>query len=158
MMSRSNMEEQSKENVLTKTKLEDENDIYPSMKISIREMKGKLTGNDTPPLVTKSAGDWRIEVHVGDLIDTIKVSVVDDKQKTTINLLQNKSPVPPTLDTKTTSKTVKKLNENMKNKTAEVSDLKSRNNQLADELAVLQNSINSKTANVKDDESDRYQS
>jgi FtsZ-binding cell division protein ZapB len=41
----------------------------------------------------------------------------------------------------------------MKNKAAEVSDLKSRNKQLADELAVLQNSINSKT--VKDDESDR---
>ena len=55
MMSRSNMEEQSKENVLTKTKLDDENDIYPSMKISIREMKGKLTRNDTP--ITKSAGE-----------------------------------------------------------------------------------------------------
>ena len=51
------MEEQSKENGLTKTKLEDENDIYPSMKISIREMEGKLTRNDTPSLVTKSAGD-----------------------------------------------------------------------------------------------------
>ena len=46
LMNRSNMEEQSKENVLTKTKLDDENEIYPSMKKSIREMKGKLTKNE----------------------------------------------------------------------------------------------------------------
>ena len=41
------MEEQSKENVLTKTKLDNESEIYPSMKKSIHEMKGKLTRNDT---------------------------------------------------------------------------------------------------------------
>ena len=46
LMNKSNMEEQSKENVLTKTKLDDENEIYPSMKKSIREMKGKLTRNE----------------------------------------------------------------------------------------------------------------
>ena len=43
LMNSSNMEQQSKENVLTKTKLDSEGEIYSSMKQSIREMKGKLT-------------------------------------------------------------------------------------------------------------------
>ena len=43
LMNRSSMEEQSKENVLTKTVLDDENVIYSSMKKSIREMKGNMT-------------------------------------------------------------------------------------------------------------------
>ena len=46
LINRSGMEEQSKENVITKTKLDDESEIYPSMKKSIREMKGKLTKNE----------------------------------------------------------------------------------------------------------------
>ena len=48
LMNRSNMEEQSKENVLTKTNLSSESEIYPSMKKSIREMKGKLTAKEKP--------------------------------------------------------------------------------------------------------------
>ena len=43
LMNKSKMEPQSKENVLTKTKLDDEKEIYSSMKKSIREMKGNLT-------------------------------------------------------------------------------------------------------------------
>jgi hypothetical protein len=49
------MEEQSKENVLTKTKLDNESEIYPCMKKSIREMKGKLTRNDTKTSEPKSS-------------------------------------------------------------------------------------------------------
>ena len=45
LINRSNMEEQSKENVLTKTNLDDDTEIYISMKKSIREMKGNLTAN-----------------------------------------------------------------------------------------------------------------
>lgn len=43
LMNKSSMEQQSKENVLTKTKLDDEIEIYSSMKKSLREIKGKLT-------------------------------------------------------------------------------------------------------------------
>ena len=43
LMTKSNMEPQSKENVLTKTNVNDEKEIYASMKKSIREMKGNLT-------------------------------------------------------------------------------------------------------------------
>ena len=55
LINRSSMEEQSKENVLTKTKLDNESEIYPSMKKSIREMKGKLTRNDTKTSEPKSS-------------------------------------------------------------------------------------------------------
>ena len=46
LLNRSGMEEQSKENVITKTKLDDDTEIYPTMKKSIREMKGNLTKNN----------------------------------------------------------------------------------------------------------------
>jgi hypothetical protein len=55
LINRSSMEEQSKENVLTKTKLDNESEIYPCMKKSIREMKGKLTRNDTKTSEPKSS-------------------------------------------------------------------------------------------------------
>ena len=54
MMNKSNMEQQSKENVLTKTKLDDESEIYSSMKKSIREMKGNLTTEKAPKAVTEN--------------------------------------------------------------------------------------------------------
>ena len=43
LMNKSSMEQQSKENVLTKTAVNDDEEIYVSMKKSIREMKGNLT-------------------------------------------------------------------------------------------------------------------
>ena len=46
LMNKSSMEQQSKENVLTKTNVNDEKEIYESMKKSIREMKGNLTRNE----------------------------------------------------------------------------------------------------------------
>jgi hypothetical protein len=46
-MNKSNMEQQSKENVLTKKNVNDEKEIYGSMKKSIREMKGNLTRKET---------------------------------------------------------------------------------------------------------------
>ena len=45
-MNKSSMEQQSKENVLTKTKVNDDAEIYVSMKKSIREMKGNLTSQE----------------------------------------------------------------------------------------------------------------
>ena len=47
LMNKTNMEQQSKENVLTKTDLDNEAEIYTSMKQSIRQMKGKLTASET---------------------------------------------------------------------------------------------------------------
>lgn len=46
LLNRSNLETQSKENVLTKTNLDDEKEIYQTLKKSVREMKSKLTQND----------------------------------------------------------------------------------------------------------------
>ena len=46
LMNKSTMEPQSKENVLTKTKLDNDSEIYSSMKKSIREMKGNLTSEN----------------------------------------------------------------------------------------------------------------
>ena len=43
LMNKSSMEPQSKENVLTKTNINDAKEIYETMKKSIREMKGNLT-------------------------------------------------------------------------------------------------------------------
>ena len=45
LMNKSNLEEQSKENVLTKVELDDETKLYSSMMKSIREMKCNLTKN-----------------------------------------------------------------------------------------------------------------
>ena len=47
LMNKSCMEQQSKENVLTKTAVNDDAEIYTSMKKSIREMKGNLTSQDS---------------------------------------------------------------------------------------------------------------
>ena len=47
LMTKSNMEQQSKENVLTKTNLNHETEIYTTMKKSIREMKGNLTRKES---------------------------------------------------------------------------------------------------------------
>ena len=55
LLSRSNMDPQSKENVLTKTKLDSDKEIYTSMKTSIREMKGKLT---QPGMVIENSTFW----------------------------------------------------------------------------------------------------
>ena len=57
LINRSNMEEQSKENVLTKTKLDNDVEIYPTMKKSILEMKGKLTKNDVKTNESNVSGD-----------------------------------------------------------------------------------------------------
>ena len=70
---------------------------------------------------------------------------VIDKQTKTIDLLQSKSLVLPTPENKTTSEAVKKLNENMKNKTAEVNDIKAKNRKLAEELSEAQNKLNDDT-------------
>ena len=43
LLNRSTLEAQSKENVLTKTNLDDESEIYNSLKKSVREMKSALT-------------------------------------------------------------------------------------------------------------------
>ena len=45
LMQKSNLESQSKENVLTKVDLEDESKIYSTMMKSMRELKSKLTAN-----------------------------------------------------------------------------------------------------------------
>ena len=55
LMNRSSMEEQSKQNVCTKTKLDKDVEIYPSMKKYIREMKGKITKNNFEPTSVKSS-------------------------------------------------------------------------------------------------------
>jgi chromosome segregation ATPase len=83
------------------------------------------------------------------------LKIIIDNQKTTIGLIQDKSPVSPTVGDKPTSAAVKKLNDNMKSKTAEVNDLKAKNKQLADELAELQNTVNNKSDNGKTDESEK---
>ena len=74
--------------------------------------------------------------------DKEDLKVENDKQKTTINLLQNKSPVLPSLGNTTTSDTIKKLNETNKSKTAEIADLKTKTRKLADYLSELQNKLN----------------
>ena len=55
LLNRSAMEELSKENVITKTKLDDPAEIYPTMKKSICEMKGKLTKNENKSNETRTA-------------------------------------------------------------------------------------------------------
>ena len=47
MLNRTNLEAQSKENILTKTDLDDDDKIYTTLKKSIREMKSKLTQTAT---------------------------------------------------------------------------------------------------------------
>ena len=63
-----------------------------------------------------------------------------DKQKTTIDFLQNKSQ--PT--NSTAAETIKKLNDNLKTKTKDLVEAKTKNKELAEELAELQNKVNGK--------------
>ena len=79
----------------------------------------------------------------------------NDRLKTTINLLQNKSPVSPSLGNTTTSDVVKKLNETNKSKTATITDLKTKNRKLADELSELQDKLNGTTTTEKGDDSEK---
>ena len=59
--------------------------------------------------------------------ETLKAQI--EKQKTTIDFLQNKSP---SLSNSAASEAIKKLNESMKVKTGEVTNLKQKNKQLAE--------------------------
>ena len=79
----------------------------------------------------------------------------NENLKTTINLLQSKSPVPPSLGNTTTSDTVKKLNDTNKSKTAEIADLKTKNRKQADKLSELQNKLNGNTNDEKGDDSEK---
>ena len=80
--------------------------------------------------------------------ETLKAQI--EKQKTTIDFLQNKSL---SLSNSAASEAIQKLNESMKVKTGEVTNLKTKNKQLAGKLAELQNNVNGKSR--KEDESDK---
>ena len=67
LMNRSNMEEQYKENVLTKTKLYDKGEIYHSMKKPILEMKEKLTNNYAKPHLIKSKHSLANKIEMKDI-------------------------------------------------------------------------------------------
>ena len=83
------------------------------------------------------------------------LKVLNRENDETILALQSKSLATPSVETNTTSAAVKKLNDNLKSKTSAVTELKARNKKLADELAELQNSVNTKTDKSKDDDSDK---
>ena len=67
-----------------------------------------------------------------------------------MNLKLNKSP---SLSNSGASETIKKMNESIRVKTGEITKLKTKNKQLAEELAELQNNVNGKSR--KEDESDK---
>ena len=67
-----------------------------------------------------------------------------------MNLKLNKSP---SLSNSGASETIKKMNESIRVKTGEITKLKTKNKQLAEELAHLQNNVNGKSS--KEDESEK---
>ena len=76
-----------------------------------------------------------------------------EKQKTTIDFLQNKSPgsnTPPTNGN--AAETIKKLNDNLKVKTKDLVDERKKNKELVEELSELQNKLNGKDDNSTDTE------
>ena len=72
-----------------------------------------------------------------------------EKQNSTIDIIQNKSPIKNVLTNSAASDAIKKLNDNLKIKSKELVDARNRNKKLADEIAELQNEKNGdKTSDV----------
>ena len=76
-----------------------------------------------------------------------------EKQKTTIDFLQNKSPVvSASLTNGSAAETIKKLNDNLKVKTKDHAEERNKTKELVEELANLQNKLNEKDGKSGDSE------
>ena len=82
------------------------------------------------------------------------LKAVIEKQKTTIDFLQNKSPSATVLSNSAAGETIKKLNETVKNRTEEIDTLKATNKTLIEELSEVQDKT--KRHEVETEGSDKF--